>query len=577
MNLRIVISASIAIFLSILFFHLLNSNYWLKWRASLIPSTKLAADLIVKNGVIFTSDPSFTFADSMAIRDGRILRLGNYSSLQDLAGYGTKELNLKGKIVVPGFIDSHVHLIFSGLQMARVRLQGVSRKDEFVRRVKEAALNAKRGSWILGGGWNNELWGGELPVASWIDDVTSDSPLWLARMDGHMGLANSMALKLAGVTNLSKDPNGGTIMKTADGEPAGLLIDAAMELILSRIPEVSVDERREAMLRASSFALTRGVTAVVDFGRYFPGAPVEDSWRDFSDVYHWADSSGKMIIRVCLFFPMETWSRLYDVIHKAGHALSNWIYFGGVKAFADGSLGSNSALFHEPYFDDPHNSGLQVVEFESLLNMTMASDKSGLQVAIHAIGDRANDLVLDMYESVASKNGKRDRRFRIEHAQHLAPGTADRFGKQGIVASVQPDHLLDDADVAIRKLGVDRAQKGSYLFRSLLSSNALLALGSDWPVTSIYPLCAVRTAMKRIPRGWNHAWIPSERLSLNDALIAHTISAAQACFLENEIGSLSTGKLADFVILSTDSWDEFATEGSASVEATYVGGIQAYP
>ncbi|XP_022764743.1 uncharacterized protein LOC111309970 isoform X2 [Durio zibethinus] len=574
MNLRIVISASIAIFLSILFFHLLNSNYWLKWRASLIPSTKLAADLIVKNGVIFTSDPSFTFADSMAIRDGRILRLGNYSSLQDLAGYGTKELNLKGKIVVPGFIDSHVHLIFSGLQMARVRLQGVSRKDEFVRRVKEAALNAKRGSWILGGGWNNELWGGELPVASWIDDVTSDSPLWLARMDGHMGLANSMALKLAGVTNLSKDPNGGTIMKTADG---GLLIDAAMELILSRIPEVSVDERREAMLRASSFALTRGVTAVVDFGRYFPGAPVEDSWRDFSDVYHWADSSGKMIIRVCLFFPMETWSRLYDVIHKAGHALSNWIYFGGVKAFADGSLGSNSALFHEPYFDDPHNSGLQVVEFESLLNMTMASDKSGLQVAIHAIGDRANDLVLDMYESVASKNGKRDRRFRIEHAQHLAPGTADRFGKQGIVASVQPDHLLDDADVAIRKLGVDRAQKGSYLFRSLLSSNALLALGSDWPVTSIYPLCAVRTAMKRIPRGWNHAWIPSERLSLNDALIAHTISAAQACFLENEIGSLSTGKLADFVILSTDSWDEFATEGSASVEATYVGGIQAYP
>ncbi|KAK6233558.1 hypothetical protein QUC31_005964 [Theobroma cacao] len=590
MNRFIVISASIAIFLSILFFHLLDSNYWLKWRASLVPSPKLAVDLIVKNGVIFTSDPSFPFADSMAIRDGRILRVGNYSSLQDLSGYGTKELNLEGKIVVPGFIDSHVHLIFAGLQMARVQLQGVNQKDEVVRRVKEAALKllllpwflqtiieAKRGSWILGGGWNNELWGGELPVASWIDDVTSDNPVWLTRMDGHMGLANSVALKLAGVTNLSKDPNGGTIMRTSDGEPIGLLIDAAMELILARIPEVSVDERREAMLRASSFALTRGVTAVVDFGRYFPGAPVEHSWQDFSDVYQWADSSGMMIIRVCLFFPMETWSRLYDVIRKAGHALSNWIYFGGVKAFADGSLGSNSALFHEPYFDDPHNSGLQVVESESLFNMTMASDKSGLQVAIHAIGDRANDLILDMYESVASTNGKRDRRFRIEHAQHLAPGTADRFGQQGIIASVQPDHLLVDADAAIRKLGVDRAQKGSYLFQSLLLSNALLALGSDWPVTSIYPLQAIRTAMKRIPSGWENAWIPSECLSLNDAVIAHTISAAQACFLENEIGSLSTGKLADFVILSTDSWDEFATEGSASVEATYVGGMQAYP
>ncbi|KAK8478305.1 hypothetical protein V6N11_008890, partial [Hibiscus sabdariffa] len=433
MNLSIVISAAIAIFLSILFFPLLNSNYWLKWRASLIPSTKLGADLIVRNGVIFTSDPSFPFADSMAIRDGRILRLGNYSALQDLSGYGTKELNLEGKVVVPGFIDSHVHLISAGLQliytyaklrsscvgqMARVQLEGVNQKDEVVRRVKEAALNAKRGSWILGGGWNNDFWGGELPVASWIDEVTADNPVWLTRMDGHMGLANSVALKLAGVTNLSKDPNGGTIMRTADGEPTGLLVDAATELILSWIPEVSVDERREAMLRASSFALTRGVTAVVDFGRYFPGAPVEHSWQDFSDVYQWADASGKMKIRVCLFFPMETWSRLYGVINRAGRALSNWIYFGGVKAFADGSLGSNSALFHEPYFDDPDNFGLQVVESESLLNMTMASDVSGLQVAIHAIGDRANDLILDMYESVVSKNGKRDQRFRIEHAQH---------------------------------------------------------------------------------------------------------------------------------------------------------------
>lgn len=217
------------------------------------------------------------------------------------------------------------------------------------------------------------------------------------------------------------------------------------------------------------------------------------------------------------------------------------------------------------------------MELESLLSMTMASDKSGLQVAIHAIGDRANDLVLDMYKSVVVTTGKRDQRFRIEHAQHLASGTAARFGDQGIVASIQPQHLLDDADSARKKLGVDRAERESYLFQSLLANNALLALGSDWPVADINPLCAIRTAMKRIPPGWDNAWIPSERISLTDALIAHTLSAARACFLENDVGSLSPGKIADFVILSTSSWEDFAAEASASIEATYVSGVQAYP
>ncbi|RVW22243.1 putative amidohydrolase YtcJ [Vitis vinifera] len=451
----------------------------------------------------------------------------------------------------------------------------------------------KQGSWVLGGGWNNDLWGGELPVASWIDDITPYNPVWLSRTDGHMGLANSMALKLAGITKYTEDPIGGTIMKTTSGdlsprpddvvkvslrllwgsyasdyhfqksEPNGLLIDSAMKLLLPWIPEVSVDERREALVRASNLALMRGVTTVVDFGRYVPGTSVQLSWDDFSDVYHWTDTSGKMMIR--------------DLISKTGRVVSQWIYLGGVKGFADGSLGSNSALFYEPYVDDPHNYGLLVTELESLFNMTMASDKSGLQVAIHAIGDKANDLILDVYESVGSTNGMRDRRFRIEHAQHLVPGSTARFGEQGIVASVQPDHLLDDADSAIKKLGVERAQKESYLFRSLLASNAQLAFGSDWPVADINPLGSIKAAMKRIPPGWESAWISSECLTLHDALNAYTISAARASFLDNDLGSLSPGKMADFVVLSTDSWDDFAAEGSASVEATFVGGLQAYP
>ncbi|XP_048134393.1 protein LONG AFTER FAR-RED 3 isoform X4 [Rhodamnia argentea] len=449
MNLSIVISASAALLLSILSLRLLDAYYWSSIR-SLLPFTRSSpvADLIVWNGTIYTSDASLLFADSMAIRSGRVLRVGSYSSLKELVHSGTKQLDLGGKVVVSGFIDSHVHMIFGGLQMGRVELRAVNRKEEFVRTIEEAARNSKSGSWILGGGWNNDLWGGELPVASWIDEVTPANPVWVTRMDGHMGLANSVALEVAGVSKLSKDPKGGTIARTADGELTGLLIDSAMKLFLGSIPEVSLNERREALVRASKYVLTKGVTTVVDFGRYYPGAPVEFSWQDFSDVYQWADSSGRMIMRVCLFFPMETWQLLLDQINKFGRVLSQWIYLGGVKAFADGSLGSSSALFHEPYVNEPHNRGLQLIEHERLLNMTVASDKSGLQViaqplfccfqvAIHAIGDKANDLVLDVYQSVTSINGVRDRRFRIEHAQHLAMGAAARFSQHGIIASVQ--------------------------------------------------------------------------------------------------------------------------------------------
>lgn len=576
MNRFVVVSAAVFLLISLAYLPLLNQLYW-STLTSLIPPVRVVADLLVTNGTIFTSDKSLPFADSMAIRNGRILKVGSFTTLKDFVGDGTMEVNLEGKVVVPGLIDSHVHLISGGLQMAQVGLRGVSQKEEFCKMVKDAVQNAKEGLWILGGGWNNDFWGGELPSASWIDEISPHNPVWLIRMDGHMALANSLTLKIAGVTSLTEDPVGGTIMRLPSGEPTGLLIDAAMELVTSFVKEVSVDERREALVRASKYALTRGVTTVVDLGRYYPGTTDELSWNDLQDVYLWADSTKKMMIRTCLFFPITTWSRLLDLKLQKGHVLSEWLYLGGVKAFIDGSLGSNSALFYEEYIDTPNNHGLEVMDPEILSNLTMAADKSGLQVAIHAIGDKANDMILDMYESVAAANGERDRRFRIEHAQHLATGSSARFGRHHIVASVQPDHLLDDADTAPKKLGFDRAEKESYLFHSLLNGNALVAFGSDWPVADINPLHSIRTAVKRIPPKWDHAWIPSECISFTDALTAYTISAARAAFLDDHLGSLSPGKLADFVILSTNSWDEFSKDGSASVLATYVGGKQVHP
>uniref|UniRef100_A0A1D1ZJQ9 Putative amidohydrolase ytcJ n=1 Tax=Anthurium amnicola TaxID=1678845 RepID=A0A1D1ZJQ9_9ARAE len=570
-NNHIILSASAALLLSLLLLPALNTRWW-SLRSSLV------ADLLVWNGTIFTSDPSLPFAEAMAVARGKILRVGNYSSLQEFVGSGTHELNLNGKVVLPGFVDSHVHFISGGLQMARVNLREARSPDIFLTKIKEAVKGKCEGDWILGGGWNNDFWGGEFPVASWIDEVTPKNPVWLSRMDGHMGLANSLALRIAGITNNTQDPIGGTVVRSTGGDPTGLLVDSAMKLLLPFIPEASLQERRDALIRASKYALMRGVTTVIDFGRFFPGASVDLVWQDFSDVFQWADSSGEMLVRVCLFFPMQTWPRLVDLVREKGIRFSQWIYLGGIKAFSDGSLGSNSALFYEPYIGEPHNYGLQVMDLDLLLNMTLFSDKSGLQVAIHAIGDKANDMMLDLFSKVGEQNGKRDRRFRIEHAQHLAAGSASRFGQLGVIASMQPEHLLDDAESAERKIGIDRACRESYLFQSLLRSGAQLAFGSDWPVADVNPLGGIRTATTRIPPGWKHAWIPSECVSLEDALKAYTISAAHASFLDSDLGSLSTGKLADFVVLSAGSWNEFTKDvPSSAVLITYVAGVQAYP
>eukprot|EP00249_Psilotum_nudum_P004681 c18189_g1_i3 orf=660-2312(-) len=510
------------------------------------------ADVIITNAVIYTCDPDLPWADSMAVRKGRISRIGSVARVQVTAGPRTQNIDLQGKFVVPGFIDSHVHFISAGLQMAQVELRDIHSRVDFTRKVELAVQGARSGQWVLGGGWNNENWGGELPHASWIDYFSQQQPVWLFRMDGHMGLANSVALEKAGVNRNTLDPKGGSIIRDKDGWLTGILIDSAMVLIMRCIPEPSIEDRRIAFARASKHALSKGVTSVVDFGRFFPGSSTTKVWDDYHEVYKWADAVGNMSVRVSTFFPLETWSHLVNLVREKGHASSQWLRVGGLKAFADGSLGSNTALFHEPYVDYCENYGLEADDPRWLLNLVMEADQSNIQVAVHAIGDAAND--------------------EIEHAQHLSSGAPARFGALGIIASVQPQHLLDDAHFAAKKLGEERSLTESYLFNSLLKYGACLALGSDWPVVPLDPLEAIKAATKRVHSGNNRPWIPSEIISIEDAITGYTLSAAYASFMDHDIGSLSYGKLADFVLLS----DMLNSSAEVSVLATYVGGTMMY-
>ncbi|MCO5575740.1 hypothetical protein L7F22_029543 [Adiantum nelumboides] len=531
------------------------------------------ADVVFKNATIYTGDPKNTWARAMAVRKGRILEVGSYDNVQARIGPNTRYEDLQGSFIVPGFIDSHVHLISGGLQMLQVKLRDISSQIDFVKQVHLAVEGVEAGQWLLGGGWNNEKWGGELPSASWIDAFTEEIPVWIYRMDGHMGLANSKALELSGIEENITDPEGGSFVRSNDGSLTGILVDSAMKLVVDCIPEPTIQERRDALTRASKLALSNGVTTVVDLGRFFPGSPTTKVWDDFHDVYKWADQTGSLLIRLCIFFPLKTWSDVYMQVNQTGKRLSQNLMLGGLKAFEDGSLGSGTALFNEPYADDPSNFGLEIANPEALMDDVLEADRKGLQIAIHAIGDAANDRVIALYQAVNRSNGQRDRRLRVEHAQHLSQNAVEMFGAAGIIASMQPQHLLDDAIFAYKKLGEERALKESYLFRSLLTRNTTLAFGSDWPVVHLNPLQGILAATKRKPPGWKDSWIPAECIDVEAALQGYTLAAAYASFMDDEIGSLSQGKYADFAVLSGDV---FHDDGEVTVLATYKGGIQVF-
>ncbi|MCC6398039.1 MAG: amidohydrolase, partial [Bacteroidetes bacterium] len=433
-----------------------------------------------------------------------------------------------------------------GANLSSVQLRDAKSDREFTERMRAFAAGIPKGRWITGGDWDHEVWNpAHLPTRTMIDDATPDNPVFVNRLDGHMALANSLALKLAGITRETPDPPGGTIVRDAQGEPTGILKDAAMDPVYRVMPDASEAEILDAIRAALRYAAENGVTSVQDMS----ASP------DILSAYQDLLAKGELTVRIYGFQPLGSWKRQASLGLRAGFG-NEKLKIGGMKGFADGSLGSTTALFFSPYNDAPATAGLPGEEMipesrmEAIIN---GADSAGLQIGIHAIGDRANHIILGMYENAAKHNGPRDRRFRIEHAQHLQKAEITSFARQGVIASMQPYHAIDDGRWAEKRIGPERA-KGAYAFRSLLDAGATLAFGSDWPVAPMDPLMGIYAAVTRstLDGKQPNGWIPGEKISVAEAIKAFTLGGAYASFDEDVKGSIETGKLADMVVLSDD-------------------------
>ena len=500
-----------------------------------------APTLAVVNARVWTGDTKRPWADAIAVSGDRITLVGSSAAVKKLTSSSTRVIDAKGMMVVPGFIDSHVHFISGGFGLSSVQLRDAKTPAEFIRRIKAYAATLPAGAWITEGNWDHEQWGGELPRRDWIDSVTPNNPVWINRLDGHMGLANSAALRAAGVDASTADVAGGTIVRGADHAPTGILKDNAQSLIDRAVADPSPEVVDRAVDAAFAYLAGNGVTSVHNMGT-------------FADLtaFERAHQAGRMKTRIYAVVPLAQWQQLADTLRARGRG-DAWLHIGGLKGFVDGSLGSHTAAMLQPFTDAPNDTGLFVNTPEHLYEWTSGADKAGLQVIVHAIGDKAIRTQLDIYQRVERENGARDRRFRIEHLQHIAPADIPRVAALGVTASMQPYHAIDDGRWAEKVIGHERA-KTTYAFRSLLDAHVRLAFGSDWfvapatPIEGIYAAVTRRTLDDKNPGGW----IPEQKISVEDALRAYTQGGAYAEFAEKEKGTLAPGMLADFVILDRD-------------------------
>jgi predicted amidohydrolase YtcJ len=505
------------------------------------PAPRPPVTLAVVNARVWTGDPRRPWADGVAVRGDRLAAVGSSAEIRKLASGGARVVDARGAMLVPGFIDAHVHFIDGGFRLASVQLRDAATPEEFARRIAEFARTVPPGTWITGGDWDHERWGGRLPERAWIDSLTPDHPVWVSRLDGHMALANSAALDAAKVGRDVRDVAGGTIVRDATGALTGLFKDNAMDLVWRAVPDAPDAMNDRALDAAMRYVNAQGVTSVHNMG----------SWADLA-AFERAHAAGRLTTRIYAAVPLASWQRLRDTVATRGRG-DAWVRIGALKGFVDGSLGSHTAAMLAPFTDAPGDTGLLVTPTAEMQAMVTGADAAGLQVFVHAIGDRAIRLQLDVFERAIASNGARDRRWRIEHAQHIDPADIPRFAPLGVIASMQPYHAIDDGRWADKVIGPERAL-GTYAFRSLLDAKAKVAFGSDWfvapptPLEGIYAAVTRRTLDDRHPDGW----VPSQKITVEEALRAYTNTGAYASFEEAEKGMLRMGMLADFVMIDRD-------------------------
>ncbi len=527
------------------------------------------ADLVFVNGKVWTVDKTKPTADAVAVLSGRILAVGTNSEMKSLIGPQTRIVDLKGKRMLPGFIDNHTHFMSGGFQLQSVDLRYAKSEEAFAALIK-ARAEKYPSRWITGGDWDHDNWsGGNLPSKELVDRYTPSTPVFVNRYDGHMALANSYVLKLSGIDKSTPDPPGGTIVRDKkSGEPTGVLKDAAMNLVYRHVPDPTEEEMMEAARLALAEARKFGVTSIQDVSS---GSDVR--------VYQILRDKGELTTRFHCRLPLSQWENLAAAGVRVPFG-DEWVRIGSMKEFADGSLGSSTALFFEPFTSDPgtHGLAMDVVLDGRLEKWGMAADRARLQLSVHAIGDSANSLVLDLFERIAKTNPPWDRRFRIEHAQHIAPKDFQRFVKLGVIASVQPYHAIDDGRWAEKRIGRERC-KTTYAFRTFLDNGVKMCFGSDWTVAPLNPILGIYAAVtRRTTDGANpDGWFPEQKISVQEAIEAYTVNCAYAVFEEHEKGSITPGKLADLVVLTDDilSIDPVQIE-HVGVETTVTGGKIVY-